>query len=79
MTQEEKQSAKSRLWESLQDKQLGFFHLKNNNKTVLYICVSFAVSHTGLSLCETAKETQMYRTVFWTLWGRGGDDLGEWY
>ena len=22
-------------------------------------------------VCETAKETQMYRTVFWTLWGRG--------
>ena len=20
--------------------------------------------------CETAKETQMYRTVFWTLWER---------
>ena len=19
-------------------------------------------------VCETAKETQMYRTVFWTLW-----------
>ena len=19
-------------------------------------------------ICETAKETQMYRTVFWTLW-----------
>ena len=22
-------------------------------------------------VCETAKETQMYRTVFWTLWERG--------
>ena len=21
-------------------------------------------------ICETAKETQMYRTVFWTLWER---------
>ena len=31
-------------------------------------------------VCETAKETQMYRTVFWTLWERvGGDDLGEWH
>ena len=29
-------------------------------------------------VCEIAKETQMYRTVFWTLWEReGGDDLGE--
>jgi len=27
-----------------------------------------------------AKETQMYRTVFWTLWEKeGGDDLGEWH
>ena len=72
MTQGEKQSAKSRLWESLQDKQLGFFHLKKNNKTILYICVSFAVSHTVLLLCMTGKETQMYRTVFWTLWERDG-------
>ena len=23
-------------------------------------------------VCKTAKETQMYRTVFWTLWERGG-------
>ena len=23
-----------------------------------------------ISLCKTAKETQMYRTVFWTLWER---------
>ena len=31
-------------------------------------------------VCETAKKTQMYRTVFWTLWEReGGDDLGEWH
>ena len=29
-------------------------------------------------VCETAKETQMYRTVFWTC-GRGWDDLGEWH
>ena len=29
---------------------------------------------------ETAKETQMYRTVFWTLWERERwDDLGEWH
>ena len=32
------------------------------------------------SVCETAIETQMYRTVFWTLWERErGDDLGEWH
>ena len=31
-------------------------------------------------VCETAKETQMYRTVFWTLWEREEeDDLGEWH
>ena len=33
--------------------------------------------------CETAKETQMYKTDFLTLWererGRGWDDLGEWH
>ena len=29
-------------------------------------------------VCETAKETEMYRTVFWTLWERERwDDLGE--
>ena len=30
------------------------------------ICMKVPVS----TLCETAKETQMYRTVFWTLWER---------
>ena len=31
-------------------------------------------------ICETAKETQMFRTVFWTLWEREeGYDLGEWH
>ena len=31
-------------------------------------------------VCKTAKETQMYRTVFWTLWERERvDDLGEWH
>ena len=33
-------------------------------------------------VCKTAKETQMYRTVFWTLWEREQerwDDLGEWH
>ena len=31
-------------------------------------------------VCETAKETQMYRTVFWTLWEMARvDDLGEWH
>ena len=29
---------------------------------------------------ETAKETLMYRTVFWTLWERERwDDFGEWH
>ena len=31
-------------------------------------------------VCETAKETQMYRTVFWTLWEReAAGDFGEWH
>ena len=28
-------------------------------------------------ICETAKETQMYRTVFWTLWEREGEMIWE--
>ena len=28
-------------------------------------------------VCETAKETQMYRTVFWTLWEREGAMIWE--
>ena len=27
--------------------------------------------------CETAKETQMYKTVFWTLWEREGGMIWE--
>ena len=31
-------------------------------------------------VCEIAKETQMYRTVFWTLWERvRADDMEEWH
>ena len=43
---------------------------KRVQKAVPYISISFPVSHTGLSLpsfYETAEETLMYRTVFWTL------------
>ena len=29
------------------------------------------------TVCETAKETQMYRTVFWTLWEREGGMIWE--
>jgi len=28
-------------------------------------------------VCETAKETQMYRTVFWTLWEREQEMIWE--
>ena len=28
-------------------------------------------------VCETAKETHMYRTVFWTLWEREGGMIWE--
>ena len=27
-------------------------------------------------VCKTAKETQMYRTVFWTLWERERERVG---
>ena len=31
-------------------------------------------------VCKTVKETQMYWTVFWTLWERARwDDMGEWH
>ena len=32
----------------------------------------YGISKDGIDnpVCETAKETQMYRTVFWTLWER---------
>ena len=30
-------------------------------------------------VCEAAKQTQMYRTVFWTLGEGAGEDLGEWH
>ena len=29
-----------------------------------------AISSSVVPVCKTAKETQMYRTVFWTLWER---------
>ena len=32
---------------------------------------------TTLYAKETAKETQMYRTVFWTLWEREGGMIWE--
>ena len=28
-------------------------------------------------VCKTAKQTQMYRTVFWTLWEREGGMIWE--
>ena len=42
--------------------------------TTAFICVKVPSTVTSLFLynpvCETTKETQMYRTVFWTLWER---------
>ena len=29
-----------------------------------------AIAFSDNPVCKTAKETQMYRTVFWTLWER---------
>ena len=43
-----------------------------------YISIHFLQTCITEKQRETAKETQMYRTVFWTLGrGRGWDDLGE--
>ena len=60
-----------------------FIFLELSCRSCLYIfeisCLSvasFAIifSHSEYGndnpVCETAKETQMYRTVFWTLWER---------
>ena len=33
------------------------------------LCIIGSIGNDN-SVCETAKETQMYRTVFWTLWER---------
>ena len=46
-----------------------------------YFTILYWLCHTcDNPVCETAKETQMYRTVFWTLWEReGDDDFGEWH
>ena len=62
-----------------------FIFLELSYRSSLYIfeisCLSvasFAIifSHSedgnDNSVCETAKETQMHRTVFWTLWERVG-------
>ena len=41
--------------------------------------IEFRKMVTNNPVCETAKETQMYRTIFGSC-GRGrGDDLGEWH
>ena len=49
---------------------------------VFFPCSFSSISHTKsvwkkYHLCETTKETQMYRTVFWTLWEREGEMIGE--
>ena len=53
MTQGEKQSAKSRLCKSLQDKQLGFFHLKNNNIMVTPEELTYCLIDTSLQVKDT--------------------------
>ena len=32
------------------------------------LALLFKISRKDDPICETAEETQMYRTVFWTLW-----------
>ena len=40
---------------------------KNTNTVYEHIYMEFRNDNND-SICETAKETQMYRTDFWTLW-----------
>ena len=42
---------------------------KHQYSILMHIC-GIEKNGTDNSVCETAKETQMYRTVFWTLWER---------
>ena len=60
-----------------------FFYINLFNWRLITLhYIGFAIHQDGNDnpVCETAKETQMYRTVFWTVWEREGwDDLGEWH
>ena len=52
---------------------LGFFHQKSVNSPFLRILIfksPLENNHYGNDnpICKTEKETQMYRTDFWTLW-----------
>ena len=44
------------------------YHLSKFHIYALVYCISVFLSGLLHSVCETAKETEMYRTVFWTLW-----------
>ena len=42
---------------------------KHQYSILMHICGIYKDGNNN-PVCETAKETQMYRTVFWTLWER---------
>ena len=43
---------------------------ENHQYSILTDIYSISKDSNDNPICETAKETQMYRTVFWTLWER---------
>jgi len=42
--------------------------MKNTNTVIIMHVYGIEKDGNDDPICETAKETQMYRTVFWTLW-----------
>ena len=45
-------------------------HLTGNPALISTCWVALSPDGKDDPICETAKETQMYRTDFWTLWGK---------
>ena len=48
----------------------GIGKLTNKEINIKWLCTMYLEDDNDNPVCKTAKETQMYRTVFWTLWER---------
>ena len=54
-------------------------HISMWSQMILFVKI-FKKDGNNNPVCETAEETQMHRTVFWTRGrGQGWDDTGEWH